>query len=109
MPILVGVSAQLIPRRNVLQRGARAIQLCSVALCLCCSQEPPTPLSEATKESDLTCLRTLSSRVLPEMFNTYLKVSAVAALAVAAAAEAPTELVRGIIPRRGGEEFVCLP
>lgn len=39
-----------------------------------CTCEPPSPFSQALQESNRTCLQTLAARVLPEMFNTYLKV-----------------------------------
>jgi len=35
--------------------------------------EPPTTLSEKLQESNRTCLKTLSSRVLPEMFSAFVK------------------------------------
>jgi len=38
------------------------------------AKEPPSPLSEAAKESNMTSLRTLAPRVLPEMFKAYVKV-----------------------------------
>lgn len=46
-----------------------------VAFKRCCDAalEPPSPLSQTLKESNTNCLKTLSSRVMPEMFNAYLK------------------------------------
>eukprot|EP00933_Yihiella_yeosuensis_P028517 TRINITY_DN2234_c0_g2_i1.p1 TRINITY_DN2234_c0_g2~~TRINITY_DN2234_c0_g2_i1.p1 ORF type:complete len:978 (+),score=249.09 TRINITY_DN2234_c0_g2_i1:273-2936(+) len=38
------------------------------------AREPPSEISAALKESNITCLRTLSTRIMPEMFNAYLKI-----------------------------------
>lgn len=45
-------------------------RLCAAA------KDPPSPLSTALQSSNLNCLRTLSQRVMPELFTAFLKLRA---------------------------------
>eukprot|EP00931_Biecheleriopsis_adriatica_P086974 TRINITY_DN61502_c0_g1_i1.p1 TRINITY_DN61502_c0_g1~~TRINITY_DN61502_c0_g1_i1.p1 ORF type:complete len:1372 (+),score=411.46 TRINITY_DN61502_c0_g1_i1:140-4117(+) len=59
----------------VLQNEASLRDFIWAAFKNCCdvTREPPSELSTALQASNTACLRTLSGRVLPEMFSTYIK------------------------------------